>query len=160
MSRKASQNAQPVKPVRQMGYNSRRPHRVPLLSAKNRKLRFFWQPSGLQWAQAHQNWTVEDWKNVAWSNESRFLLRHTDVRIRICRQQHEVIMDPTCLVVTSVATVNRLVVGGVMVWGMFSWHTLGPLIPINHRLNATAYLSIVADHVHSSMATIYQSANG
>jgi len=35
--------------------------------------------------------------------------------------------------------------GGVMVWGMFSWHTLGPLVPIGHCLNATAYLSIVSD---------------
>ncbi|XP_073808214.1 GRB2-associated-binding protein 3 isoform X2 [Danio rerio] len=50
-----------------MGYSSRRPHRVPLLSAKNRKLR-------LQFTQAHQIWTIEDWKNVAWSDESRFLL--------------------------------------------------------------------------------------
>ncbi|KAL1255673.1 hypothetical protein QQF64_013734, partial [Cirrhinus molitorella] len=44
--------------LRRMGYSSRRPHMVPLLSAKNRKLR-------LQFAQAHQNWTTEDWKNVA-----------------------------------------------------------------------------------------------
>ncbi len=36
--------------LKQMGYSSRRPHRVPLLSAKNRKRR-------LQFAQAHQNWT-------------------------------------------------------------------------------------------------------
>ncbi len=57
--------------LKQMGYSSRRPHRVPLLSAKNRKLR-------QQFAQAHQNWTIEDWKNVAWSDESRFLLRHSD----------------------------------------------------------------------------------
>ncbi len=35
---------------------------------------------------------------------------------------------------------------GVMVWGIFSWHTLGPLVPIEYRFNATAYLSIVADH--------------
>ncbi len=55
--------------LKQMGYSSRRPHRVPLLSAKNRKRR-------LQFAQAHQNWTIENWKNVAWSDESRFLLRH------------------------------------------------------------------------------------
>ncbi len=53
--------------LKQMGYSSRRPHRVPLLSAKNRKRR-------LQFAQAHQNWTIEDWKNVVWSDESRFLL--------------------------------------------------------------------------------------
>jgi len=31
---------------------------------------------------------------------------------------------------------------------MLSWHTLGPLVPIGHRLNATAYLSIVSDHIH------------
>ncbi len=58
--------------LKQMGYSSRRPHRVPLLSDKNRKRR-------LQFTQPHQNWTIEDWKNVAWSNESRFLLRHSDV---------------------------------------------------------------------------------
>ena len=31
----------------------------------------------------------------------------------------------------------------------------GLLIPINHRLNATAYLSIVADHMLHFMQTIY-----
>ncbi len=35
--------------LKQMDHSSRRPHRVPLLSAKNRKRR-------LQFAQAHQNW--------------------------------------------------------------------------------------------------------
>ncbi len=62
--------------LKQMGYSSRRPHRVPLLSAKNRKRR-------LQFTQAHQNWTIEDWKNVAWSDESWFLLQHSDGRVRI-----------------------------------------------------------------------------
>ncbi len=47
--------------------------------------------------------------------------------------------------------------GGVMVWGIFSWHTLGLLVPIEHRLNATVYLSIVADHVHPFMTTVYTS---
>ncbi len=64
--------------LKQMGSSSRRPHRVPLLSDKNRKRR-------LQFTQAHQNWTIEDWKNVAWSDESRFLLRHSDGRVRIWR---------------------------------------------------------------------------
>ncbi len=58
--------------LKQMGYSSRRPHRVPLLSAKNRKRR-------LQFVQGHQNWTIEDCKNIAWSDESQCLLRHSDV---------------------------------------------------------------------------------
>ncbi len=49
--------------LKQMGSSSRKPHRVPLLLAKNRKQR-------LQFTPAHQNWTIEDWKNVAWFDES------------------------------------------------------------------------------------------
>ncbi|KAG2460242.1 TCB1 transposase, partial [Polypterus senegalus] len=116
-------------------------------SPPNRKKR-------LQFAQAHQNWTVEDWKNVAWSDESRFLLRHSNGKVRIWRKQNEN-MDPSCLVTTVQAGG-----GGVMVWGMFSWHTLGPLVPIGHRLNATGYLSTVSDHVHPFMTTMYPSSDG
>ncbi len=36
----------------------------------------------------------------------------------------------------------------------------GPLVPIEHCLNATAYLSIVADHVDPFMTTVYPSSNG
>ncbi len=45
--------------------------------------------------------------------------------------------------------------GDVMAWRIFSWHILGHLVPIEHRLNSTAYLSIVADHVHPFMTTVY-----
>ncbi len=110
--------------LKQMGYSSRRPHRVPLLSAKNRKRR-------LQFAQAHQNWTIEDWKNVAWSDESLFLLRHSDGMVRLLHKEHES-MDPSCLF-----SMVQAGGGGLMVWGIFSWHTLGPLVPTEHRLNAT-----------------------
>ncbi len=127
--------------LKQMRYSSRRTHRVPLLSVKNRKRR-------LQFTQAHQNWTIEDWKNVAWSDESRFLLRHSDGRVRIWHKEHES-MDPSYLV-----SMVQAAGGGVMVWGIFSWHTLGPLVPIEHHLNTTVYLSIVADHVHPFMTTV------
>ncbi len=100
--------------LKQMRFSSRRPHRVPLLSAKNRK-------QSLQFAQAQQNWTIEDWKNIALFDETWFLLRHSDDRVRIWRKEHES-MDPSCLVSTVQAGD-----GGVMVWGIISWHTLGPL---------------------------------
>ncbi len=133
--------------LKQMGYSSRRPHRVPLLPAKKRKRR-------LQFTQAHKNWTIEDFKNVAWSDESRFLLQHSDGGVRVWHKEHES-MDPSCLVST-VQTGG----GGVMVRGIIPWHTLGPLVPIEHHLNATAYLSIVADHLHPFMTTVYPSSDG
>ncbi len=58
--------------LKQMGSSSRRPHWVPLLSDKNRRQR-------IQFTQNHQNWPIEDWENVSWSDESRFLLQHSDV---------------------------------------------------------------------------------
>lgn len=56
-------------------YRPQRPRRVPLLLAKNHKLK-------LQFTQAHQN-RIEDWKNVSWSDESGFQLQHSDSRVRI-----------------------------------------------------------------------------
>ncbi len=91
-------------------------------------------------------------KTVARSDESWFLLRHSGGRVRLWRKVHER-MEPSCLV----STVQS---GGVMVWGIFSWHTLGTLVPIEHSLNTTAYLSIVADHVHPFMTTVYPSSDG
>ncbi len=35
----------------------------------------------------------------------------------------------------------------------------GPLVPIEHHLNATANLSMVADHVHPFMTTVYPSSD-
>ncbi len=67
--------------LKQMDSSSRRPHRVPLRSDKNSTRR-------IQFTQDHQNRTIEDCKNVAWSNESRFLLRHSDGRVRIWRKEH------------------------------------------------------------------------
>jgi hypothetical protein len=29
----------------------------------------------LQWAHEHQNWTMEQWKKAAWSDESQFILK-------------------------------------------------------------------------------------
>jgi len=92
----------------------------------------------LQFARDHQNWTVEDWKNVAWSDESQFLLRHSDGRVRIGHKQNEN-MDPSCLVTAVQAG------GGEMVWGMFG--------------TLWAYLSIVSDHVHPFMATMFSSSD-
>lgn len=63
------------------------------------------------------------------------------------RKQHES-MESSCLV-----SLLQAGSGCVMVWRMFSWLTLGPSMPIEHHLNATAHLSIpllltITDHAH------------
>ncbi|ROL46605.1 hypothetical protein DPX16_3702 [Anabarilius grahami] len=48
-----------------------------------------------KWRHEYQNWTTEQWKKVAWSDESRFLLHHVDgrVRLRLLPGEH---MAPGC----------------------------------------------------------------
>nr|CAH7750603.1 unnamed protein product [Callosobruchus chinensis] len=47
------------------GLRCRRPLRVPLLTARHRSAR-------LQWATAHLDWLLPQWRNVLFSDESRF----------------------------------------------------------------------------------------
>lgn len=47
-----------------------------------------------------------------------------------------------------------------MVWRMFSWHILAPLIPVDRSLDCKAYLSVVVNQVHPSMAAVYPMAEG
>ncbi|GBN53399.1 hypothetical protein AVEN_25300-1 [Araneus ventricosus] len=58
-----------------------RPTRVPLLTALYKALL-------LSWDRQHYHWTVDDWKHVTSSDESRFQLHRTDARVRVWRQHH------------------------------------------------------------------------
>ncbi|CAI9726432.1 transposable element Tcb1 transposase [Octopus vulgaris] len=49
------------------GLKSCRAARKPLLTAQNRKRR-------LLWARAHKTWTVQQWRTVMFTDESRFSL--------------------------------------------------------------------------------------
>ena len=93
--------------------------RVPMMTPVHRRKR-------LQWAREHRNWTLEQWKKVAWSDESRFLFdHHVDGRVCVRRLPGEV-MAPGC-------SVGRRRAGGgsVMLWAMFCWETLGPAIHVD-----------------------------
>ena len=84
---------------------------------------------------------MEQWKKVAWSDESRFLLHHVDGRVRVRLLPGEE-MAPGC-------TMGRRQAGGgsVMLWTMFCWDTLGPGIHVDVTLTRTTYLNIVAEQV-------------
>ena len=66
-----------------MGLRSRRPVRMPMMTPVHVQ-------KHLQWTREHRNWTLEQWRKVAWSDESRFLLDHVDGRVRVRRLPGEV----------------------------------------------------------------------
>ncbi|KAJ8417445.1 hypothetical protein AAFF_G00286720 [Aldrovandia affinis] len=130
-----------------MGLHSHRPVRVPMLTPVHRRKRLHWAPE-------RQNWTMEQWKKVGWSEESRFLLHHVDGRVRVHRLPGEE-MAPGY-------TMGRKQAGGgsVMLWAMFCWETLGPGIHVDVTLTRTTYLNIVANQVHPFMATVFPDSSG
>nr|CAH7728684.1 unnamed protein product [Callosobruchus chinensis] len=62
------------------GLRCRRPLRVPLLTGRHRTAR-------LQWARVHQDWLLAQWRNVLFSDESRFGLVSDDYRERVWRER-------------------------------------------------------------------------
>ncbi|MCJ8733570.1 hypothetical protein PDJAM_G00225080 [Pangasius djambal] len=139
--RKVSENTVLCSLLR-MELHNRRLVRVPMLTPVHQRKR-------LQWACEHQNWTMKQWKKVAWSDEPRFPLHHVDGRVRVHRLPGEK-TAPGC-------TMGRRQAGGgsVMPWTMFCWENLGPGIHVDVTLTHSTYLNIVADQVHPFMATVF-----
>ncbi|GFV38072.1 probable RNA-directed DNA polymerase from transposon X-element [Trichonephila clavipes] len=94
-----------------LGLRSRRLVRAPMQTAVHRRRR-------LEFARQYSSWTSTEWRHVAFSDESRFMLYWTDGRWRIRRETSER-NHPATIAVTVQARG-----GSIMVWGMFSWHSL------------------------------------
>lgn len=93
--------------LREAGLRSRSRAQVPRLTSVHRQTR-------LQFALDHVNWSARQWRNVYFSDESRFCLYGNDARIRTWRRRNER-YDRRC--VMPVRAYNG---GSVMVWGAIS----------------------------------------
>ena len=116
--------------LHEMGYYSRIPKRKPLISNRNRKQR-------LVFYNTHKNWTLSQWKNIIWSDESRFTLFNNDGRLRVWRHKGER-YNSDCIINTVKGDG-----GSIMIWGCFCYGILGPCIVVDSRMNSTVYI----DHV-------------
>lgn len=102
----------------------------PFVSAKNKKAR-------LQFAKTHLKWTVDDWKKVLWSDESKFNLSNTD-GIRYVRRPSNARNDPKY----TVGSIKHNG-GNIMIWGCFSFDSIGPLYRIQGIMDHVEYKNIL-----------------
>uniref|UniRef100_A0A3Q2G599 Transposase Tc1-like domain-containing protein n=1 Tax=Cyprinodon variegatus TaxID=28743 RepID=A0A3Q2G599_CYPVA len=58
----------------QLGYRAYIPKKKPFLTKRMKSAR-------LDWAKKHEHWTVNEWKNVVWSDESKFNLFASDGKL-------------------------------------------------------------------------------
>ncbi len=130
--------------LKQMCHSSRRPHRVPLQSAKHRKRR-------LKFTQAHQNWTIEDWKKLPGLMSLDFCCDIQMVGSEFGVKNMKAWIILPCL--------NG---SGCCWWwwcngvGDISWHTLGLLVPIEHFLSAKpTWVLLLTMSIPSSLPCIF-----
>lgn len=93
-----------------------RPTRRPPLTARHRQQR-------LQWARQYRNWTWMQWRNILFTDESRFCVSHSDGRVRVWRRRNERYADQNVL------EVNAWGGPSIMIWGGISINQLvGPVV--------------------------------
>lgn len=102
----------------------------PLLRRGNRQKR-------LLWARNHRNWTIDDWKNVLWSDESKFETFGQRRRVFVRRAPNEKMM-PDCVIPTV-----KHGGGSVLVWGCFSYNGTGDLVKITGIMRKENYREIL-----------------
>jgi transposase len=110
----------------------------PLLSIKHRRRR-------LAFALKHQNWTVEDWTRVIWSDETKINRIGSDGRKYVWKMAGEPLQDK------EVQGTVKFGGGSLMVWGCMSWNGVGILAEVEGRMDAEQYVSILEGNLLPSM---------
>lgn len=104
--------------------------RKPLLKTVHKQKR-------LQWAKIHSNWTMEQWKKVLWTDESKFEKFGSNRRQYVRRRAGERVME-SCII-PSVKHGG----GNVMVWGCFGNNQVGDLVRVEGILEKKQYHRIL-----------------
>ena len=133
--------------LQEQNLHRRVPAKKPLLTQAHRDRR-------LQWCLTRQDWTVEQWKNLHFSDESRFNLFKCDGRKKVWRLPGERFLD---------ACVWEKVKhdgGGKMVWGFISWDGVMELVEVKGSMDTKQYLEVLQGHYleyhHQDTNNIFQ----
>lgn len=116
------------------GKKSRRPALTP--QQKRARKRF---------AIKYREWTLEDWKRVVFSDESKFN--------RICSDGMQYFWDdsPESLSGRKVAGTVKFGGGSVKVWSCFSWEGPGYIVMIDDTMDAELYKKILQEDLQASL---------
>jgi transposase len=110
----------------------------PLLSKKNIKER-------LDFAKQHKDWTVNDWRRVIWSDESKINRFNSDGR------QWCWIRSPSTLQEAQVKGTVKHGGGSVMVWGCITSMGPGYLCKVQGNMDQSLYKQILEDELVNTM---------
>ena len=99
----------------------------------------------MNFALCYQNWTVEDWKRVIWSDETKINKIGSDGKQYVWKKIGELPSDRIT------QTTVKHGGGNIMVWGCFGWNGVGHLCDIEGRMDKVQYQEILEQHLLSSI---------
>ena len=102
----------------------------------------------LQWAMERNNWGMDQWYKVVWSDESKFNLFGSDGRVYITRRVGEDYLSEC------VQSTVKFGGGSVMVWGCITSDGVEPLTTVDGRMKAKDYTDLLEQTLVSFMTTM------
>lgn len=111
----------------------------PYLSKRHRKER-------MDFALAHLHWTVEDWKRVVYTDETKVNRLGSDGRKWVWKMPGEALSDRL------VEGTVKFGGGNLMFWGCMFWEGVGYGSKIDGRMDADLYVSILGQELQQSLA--------
>lgn len=115
------------------GLNSRIAAKKPFINNVNKAKR-------LAFAYKHQKMTINDWKNILWTDESSFEIGKNSRQVRTWRLPSER-FHSSCL--TPSFKSGRQT---VMIWGCFMWGKRGPLVVLpKGSINGAKYIEVMEE---------------
>jgi DDE superfamily endonuclease/Transposase len=111
----------------------------PLLSQRHRRER-------LDFALAHQHWTIEDWKTVIWSDETKINRLGSDGVHWGWKKPGEGLSDR---LVTGTLKFGG---GSMMMWGCMLWEGVGYASKIDGKMDGELYIKILQDELQETIA--------
>ncbi|ETS60637.1 hypothetical protein PaG_05289 [Moesziomyces aphidis] len=107
----------------------------PLLTKRHKQRR-------LAFARRYQYWTVEQWKNIIWSDECKVQQLGKGFNRRYWSRQPNLNMY-----------MPNMQGGGhsVMIWGCMTWAGLGLMVVVNGKLNSESYVSLLEEALPGSI---------
>jgi hypothetical protein len=110
----------------------------PLLTKRHRRER-------MDFAVAHKDWTVEDWKRVIYTDETKINRLGSDGRKWVWKRPGEGLSDRL------VQGTVKFGGGSLMMWGCMLWEGAGMATKIDGRMDADLYVRILEDELQQTL---------
>ena len=110
----------------------------PLLKPHHRRAR-------MEFAERHLEWTIEDWKKVWWSDETKINYLGSDGRKFVWKDVGEGLSDRI------VEGTVKFGGGNLMMWGCMGWDGVGYATKIDGRMDGDLYMAILEDELQQTL---------